>query len=330
MGVMWDIQTPGVAGALAVVQLVGADGAEVDALLARLGVGRVAVGAVVLRDLMGVDRGIVARWSPTWVHLMPHGGAAVVRGVAAALELAGVARAEAGDALAAYPEAESLAEARMLAAIARASSPMAIDLLLDQPQRWRAWAEQRGRAEDGTPVAPGLVASGGDGRDRVLNRLIEPPLVVAAGAPNIGKSSLVNALAGRGVSIVADEPGTTRDHVGVLIDLAGLVVRWVDTPGLGRGTDQIERDAEALAREMAGRADLIVACGDRTSRPPVVEARAARLTVATRVDLGRPEWPYDVGASAVTGEGVQELVALIRDTLVPPAAMADPLPWRFW
>ena len=77
MSETWDIQTPAVAGALAVVQLVGADEAGVDALLERLGIGRVPVGGLALRGLLGVDRGIVARWSATCVHLMPHGGAAV-------------------------------------------------------------------------------------------------------------------------------------------------------------------------------------------------------------------------------------------------------------
>jgi tRNA U34 5-carboxymethylaminomethyl modifying GTPase MnmE/TrmE len=318
----WDIQTPPVAGALAVVQLAAADGAEMDALFGRLGIGRAAVGAVVLRDLLGVDRGIVARWSETCVHLMPHGGAAVVRGIAAALDERGIERADRSDFRVTYLEAEDEIEARVLAAFSRATSPLAIDLLLDQPRRWR---EEKRAADD----ADGRGLEGTE-RDRVLRRLIEPPLVVAVGAPNVGKSTLVNALAGRGVSIVADEPGTTRDHVGVLIDLAGLVVRWVDTPGLGRGGDAIEREAEELARDVARRADLVVACGDAGSRAPAVESQADRLTVATRADLGRPGWGFDAAVSAVTGMGVPELVARIRDTLVPPGALAYPGPWRFW
>ncbi len=63
-----------------------------------------------------------------------------------------------------------------------------------------------------------------EARDRVLRRLIDPPLVVAIGPPNIGKSSLLNALAGRSVALVADEAGTTRDHVG---GDAGISQGWL-------------------------------------------------------------------------------------------------------
>jgi tRNA modification GTPase len=318
-GVSWAVQTPPFSGALAIIQLVGPDAGALDALLQRLGMAPVVVGGLVLRDLLGVDRGVVARWSPTCIHLMPHGGSAVVRGIAAALEGAGVARAHGEDPGEAYPEATEELEARTLAALARASSPLAIDLLLDQPRRWRELPSDSDRAA--TPV---------EERDLVLNRLLDPPLVVAVGPPNVGKSSLVNALAGRGVSIAADEPGTTRDHVGVLIDLGGLVVRWVDTPGLGRPADQIARDAEALARGMAERADLLLLCGDSTATPPSVASKAARMVIAVRADLGLPQWPHAEAVSVRTGGGVADLVTQIRDTLVPPPVLADARAWKFW
>src|SRR6185295_9068425 len=135
----------------------------------------------------------------------------------------------------------------------------------DQPRRWQG-APPREAGE----------------RDRVLRRLIDPPLVVALGPPNVGKSSLVNALAGRSVSIVADEPGTTRDHVGVMLDLGGLVVRYVDTPGLRQGADELEREAVSGAMEVASRADLLLVCGDPTSLPtelPDGVSSRARLTL---------------------------------------------------
>jgi predicted GTPase len=116
----------------------------------------------------------------------------------------------------------------------------------------------------------------------------------------------------------------------VLIDLAGLVVRWVDTPGLGRGADEIAREAEEIARGVAARADLMVACGDGWARPPEIESAGDRLTVATRADLGVPAWPYDLAVSALHGRGVPELVTRVRDVLVPPVLVADGRPWRFW
>jgi tRNA modification GTPase len=285
-----------------------------------LGMAPIEVGSLRLRNLLGIDRGIVARWSPGAIALMPHGGPAVIRALAAALEDCGIVRAGLPDPIATYPEAADEIEARMLAVLAVAASPLAIDLLLDQPRRWR----EHGQVQSGLPMPPE--------RRRALDRLIHPPLVVAVGPPNVGKSSLVNALAGRSVSIVADEPGTTRDHVGVMINLGGLVVRYVDTPGLGRRGNAIEREAESLALGVVGGADLILSCADRSSPPARARAIDERpvLTVATRCDLGAPDWNRDVDVSALTGRGLSALVGLVRDTLVPPTVLRDPRPWRFW
>jgi tRNA modification GTPase len=308
----WSIQTPtGSPGAIAAVELIAASETELDGTLRRLGVAVVRPGRVALRDLCGIDRGLVARWSPTTAHLMPHGGAAVLRALAAALAHAGLMHA-APDPAAAYPEAKFEIEARMLAALARAASPLAIDLLLDQPRRWAA---------PGARSDPDL--------DRVRSRLIDPPLVVAIGAANIGKSSLANALAGRPVAIVADEPGTTRDHVGVLIELAGLVVRYVDTPGIRLASDPIEAEAATIARRVAAAADLLLRCADASATPPEAPDRPM-LTVATRADLGLPPWRHDVAVSALTGAGLPQLAGAIRESLVPGAALNDPAPWRFW
>lgn len=310
MGACWDIQTPAIPGALAVIQI-HARG-EIGAVLGVLGLGETPIGRPMLRDLFGIDRAVVMRWSEDVAHVMPHGGPAVVRAVAAELERRGLTRMTRIDPRADYPEAEEEVEARMLHALARAASPLAVDLLLDQPRRW-------GGGGEADPE-----------HSRLLNRLLDPPLVVAAGAPNVGKSSLVNALAGRSVSIVADQAGTTRDHVGVFIDMAGLVVRYVDTPGLGRSGDAVEAEAESIARRVIASADLVLACGDAGSRPPSVGPPGSTITVALRRDLGRPGWPHDAATSALTGEGIPALVALIRDRLVPPSVMADGRPWRFW
>ncbi|QKK10189.1 MAG: GTP-binding protein [Planctomycetota bacterium] len=111
----------------------------------------------------------------------------------------------------------------MLETLSRAVSPRAVDLLLDQPARWAA---------QGLPAPPLDTPSTSPELSRVLDRLVVPPLVVAIGPSNVGKSTLLNRLAGRPVAVTADEPGTTRDHVGSLVDLDGLIVRYVDTPGL--------------------------------------------------------------------------------------------------
>lgn len=309
----WSIQTPTSApGAVAVVHLRAPGAASLEEALARLQIRPVAVGQVRLRDLCGVDRGLVARFTPDTAHLFPHGGPAVQRALARALEAAGLSRA-APDPERDYPEARTPLQARMLDALARAASPLAIDLLLDQPRRW-----------EGAPDRPP------DDRDRILSRLIDPPLVAALGPPNVGKSTLVNALAGRAVALVADQPGTTRDHVGIILDLAGLVVRYVDTPGRRAAADPIEAEALAIARQVIDAADLLLLCGDAESPPPDSPSVAPALRIALRVDLGAPAWPHDVAVCAPEGRGLRDLVTALRDRLVPPALLADPAPWRFW
>lgn len=322
MGIRCDIQTPGTPGAVAIFQIAGEPG-ELVAALATLDIEGIEVGQIALRDLFGIDRGLVARWSETSIHLMPHGGAAVVRAIAAELARRGVPHEPAPDPRATYPEASSDIEARTLAALARAASPLAVELLLSQPRRWAQW--EMAQREASTAI-PGPDPS----HSRTLNHLIGPPLVVAVGPPNVGKSALVNALAGRQVSIVADQPGTTRDHVGVGIDLAGLVVRYIDTPGLGRGTSAIERDAETIARDVMASADLVLSCGDASAEPAAFATLRQVLIVATRSDLGLPSWKHDLSTSALTGSGIPALVAGIRETLVPAAVIADPRPWQFW
>ncbi len=319
----------GAGGAIACIDVWGA----VDDALRLAGVAPVPVGAARLRDLGGVDQGIVARWSAGAASIMPHGGPAVVAGVRRWLLAAGLTEravpravptaADDAELLARYPEAADAIEARMLVTLARATSPLAIDLLLDQPGRWReAGQDFKPSAEDRA-------------RWTRLNRLIEPPLVVALGRPNIGKSSLLNALAGRNVALVADVPGTTRDAVGAKIDFGGLVVRYLDTAGVGhtRDADVIAREAEASALAAARSADLVLLCGDRGASWVTPPAGVASLRVALRADLGPVDergGSPEVRVSVVRDEGLDALVEAVREWLVPSVDVENALPWRFW
>jgi hypothetical protein len=306
------ILTPtGTTGAIAVIELSAPSGSELDNVLQRLSIGPLAIDRVSLKDLLGVDRGVVARWSSTVCHMMPHGGTGVVKRLAGRLRDAKLRqRSE----IPHYPEANSIMEQRMLAALAAASSPLAIDLLLDQPRRW-------GSAEQSDPAL-----------DRLLDRLLAPPLVVALGRPNIGKSSLVNALAGSAVSIVADEPGTTRDHVGVMLNIGGLVIRYLDTPGLRENSGAIEEEARALSLHAAEKADLLLLMGDSTAPPPLppLTFQGSLRRIALRKDLGEASWTADIRVSARTGENLSNLAGMIREVLVPQHALDNPRPWRFW
>lgn len=306
------------------------DAAELEAVLAGVGVTGIGVGAVRVREIAGVDQAVIARWDDQFASIMPHGGSAAVAGVLRALHAAG-ARPGPDDltALERHPEAADEVEARMLDALGRAASPLAVDLLLDQPARWRS------------PEGRGPFDAADRARWARLNRLIDPPMVVAVGAPNIGKSSLLNALAGRGVALVADEPGTTRDHVGVSLDLGGLVVRYLDLPGFGPPRDELDRAAQAAARELARHADLVLLCRDAGSAFPTLDSPPAppapphssphqeRLRVGLRGDLGVAA-ETEVAVSVRHASGLAELVAAIRDTLAPPTDRANPRPWRFW
>lgn len=301
--------------AIAVIELTGSDKGSIDAAMDLVHQGGLRVGGVRLADVFGVDRGLVVRWSETLAHLMPHGGPAVVTKICAQLREAGIHERREVAPGGAYPEAADEVEARMLAALAKAQSPRAVELLLDQPRRWRERMAGRG------PL--------GEADAQTLNRLIEPALVVAVGPSNVGKSTLLNAMAGHAVSVVADEPGTTRDHVGVLLDLAGVVVRYVDTPGIRIGAPIVERQALATAMKLVERADLVLVCGDGAQPAPMLSARCT-LRVALRADIKPITWAADVKVCAPRGEGIESLVRLARETLVPDAAIKDNRPWTFW
>jgi tRNA modification GTPase len=203
-------------------------------------------------------------------------------------------------------------EALALAALARARSPLAVDLLMDQPRRWR--------------LQPAL-SEEDEARSRRLNRLIDPPMVVLAGPPNVGKSTLSNALLGRSMSIAHDQPGTTRDYTAALFDLVSLVVRWHDTPGLRTTDDPIEGKAIELAGRMMASADVLIAMTDAEHDWPTLP-READLRIAGKADLGVRS-DSDLSVCGLDGRGLAELAAVVRDRLVPREDLADPGTWRF-
>ena len=298
-------------GAIAILQL---DGDVATVLGAVTGIAQWPAGRARLATLADIDRGMAVRLTDKVAQLMPHGGPRVVQRLVEWLVDHGVELVAPGDVAPqrVFPEATDRFEALALAAVARAASPIAVDLLLDQPRRWRA------AAADGNPDVQ---------RAHRLNRLIDPPLVVVAGPANVGKSTLSNALVGRSMSIAADLPGTTRDYTSGRIDLAGVVVDWHDTPGLRDSSDPIEVEAVEIARALIARADLVVALTDhqqpwpRLSRPP-------DLRVANKRDLGERD-DGDLSISAVTGDGITELVLAVRDKLVPPEDITHDGRWLF-
>ena len=154
--------------------------------------------------------------------------------------------------------------------------------------------------------------------------------VVIIGAPNAGKSSLLNALARRDVAIVSDEPGTTRDLVEVSLNLNGYKVRLTDTAGLREGAGTVERIGIARATAKARQADLVLQLVDVSSdlssigQFPGVDC----LIVGSKSDL-LPDQPAGglLLVSSVTGSGVDELLNILgRRAAEAVGAMTDILP----
>jgi tRNA modification GTPase len=139
--------------------------------------------------------------------------------------------------------------------------------------------------------------------------------VAIIGAPNAGKSSLLNALARREAAIVSDIPGTTRDVVEVRLVLAGFPVWVADTAGLREAADAIEAEGVRRALARAEAADLRIGALDGAD--PVGSGRALAgligpgdLTVWTKADLAEPA-PEALAVSTQTGQGLAALEALL-------------------
>jgi tRNA modification GTPase len=145
-------------------------------------------------------------------------------------------------------------------------------------------------------------------------------LVVLAGAPNVGKSSLFNALLGEARAIVTDVPGTTRDAIEAVLDLPGWPLRLVDTAGLRATNDVVERLGIAASSRYLGQAAIVLACGhdaatiDAARRALQDHTNAPVLTVATKGDLvsNRYQPDADVVVSAHTGAGLADLLTLVE------------------
>jgi len=169
----------------------------------------------------------------------------------------------------------------------------------------RAWRAVRDRIA-------GLVATAPEGE-----RLREGALLVIAGPPNTGKSSLFNALLGNERAIVTEIPGTTRDAIEAHAVVLGFPFRLVDTAGLRESTDRVERLGIEVSRRYLGAADLVLFCrdvgcelGDAESERFMAACRAPVVLVRTKADLSdRPTAvpPDGLAVSVVTGAGLAEL-----------------------
>ena len=136
--------------------------------------------------------------------------------------------------------------------------------------------------------------------------------VAIVGAPNIGKSTLLNALAGRDAAITSEIAGTTRDVIEVRMELAGLPVTLLDTAGLRDTDDAIEKIGVERARQRADAADLRIFLTEQGSKPDF-EPLAGDIEVLAKADLLSDK---SGAISGLTGEGLSDLVDKISARLL--------------
>jgi|APTNR8051073442_1049403.scaffolds.fasta_scaffold06884_5 tRNA modification GTPase len=150
--------------------------------------------------------------------------------------------------------------------------------------------------------------------------------IAIIGAPNAGKSSLLNALARREAAIVSPQPGTTRDVIEVALDIAGYPVLLCDTAGIRGGGDAVEMEGVRRAREQARTADLRLAVIDGARWPDAcAETRSLidgeTLVCVSKADLGRVNDVAQVDGHAAsvvsvrTGGGISALIGRLEAAL---------------
>ena len=288
------------------------------------------IGRASLRRICNLDEALVLRVTENTIIVTPHGGPRLRQRLVRAISDAGISFMSPTELTPTeiFKETTSDIEARMLNTLARASSADAIALLLAQPQRWQKFGAPT------TSDAP---------RSKRLCRLIDPPTVVLAGAPNAGKSTLLNALVGRTAAVTSPIAGTTRDFVSATIALAGLVCRVVDAPGFtekissaknvgqpnsSQSQNVIDQAAIMRAQQEIQNADLVVALAAPNQTWPEID-HPHILRARSMCDIAAAQTDTPIQVSALTGAGLIEFAQAVREKLVPAADLANDRPWQF-
>ena len=302
-----------------------------------------------LRDGTGevLDRGLVI-WFPgpgsytgeDAAELHVHGGSAVVDGMAGRLAELGARPAEAGEftrraflhgrmdlvqaeAVADLVAAETSAQRRQalqqlggaLGEVYRGWAARLLRLLAQQ-EALIDFPDEGMPAETEVEMVRALQALRADiaghlDDDRRGERLREGLVFAVTGPPNVGKSTLINALAGRDVAIVSPVAGTTRDVLEARVVLGGVPVTLLDTAGLRESADAIEAEGVRRAQARSAAADLRILVGDAAAAPPLPADSVPTLVVANKADLGPHMADAAVRVSALTGAGMDGLRAAL-------------------
>ncbi|HEX2779142.1 MAG TPA: tRNA uridine-5-carboxymethylaminomethyl(34) synthesis GTPase MnmE [Gemmatimonadaceae bacterium] len=187
--------------------------------------------------------------------------------------------------------------------------------------------------EDDGPIAPERITAAAARVAEMLDALLatapmgelvrEGAVVVLAGPPNAGKSSLFNALLGQARALVTPIPGTTRDAIEAVVDGRSWPIRLVDTAGLRDTMDPLERLGIEVSERWLARAQLVLACAERydevaetrrriaaVSGAPIVEV-LTKSDVAGQGDATLPAGAAAIAVSAETGQGLAALLERI-------------------
>ena len=310
LGQGWWATSP-LPGAIGILHLTG----DVEQILDRLQVEPPEVGRLILAEVGGIDEAVVARVDVDACLVMPHGGPRIRQLLSRMLEHVGVdlQTPDATSSRRAWPEASSQLEADLLSALAMTESPRAIPLLLKQLRGMR----QTTKGYEPDPE-----------RTRGLQPLLTPPLIGIAGSPNVGKSTLLNALAGQEVAIAADLAGTTRDAVVSRILVDGVACDAVDLPGRRTSDDEIEQQAIRLSDRFIERAHLLLLVLEQPDQAPPPLPRDPDMVILNKIDqFDRSEAFNGPQVSARTGEGIPELAVAIRQRLVPDRYLESDEAW---
>ncbi|WP_117236966.1 tRNA uridine-5-carboxymethylaminomethyl(34) synthesis GTPase MnmE [Thermus sediminis] len=189
-----------------------------------------------------------------------------------------------------------------------------IQALLDYPEEGVEPHRAEGTIREALEEVEGLLAQA------KASRLAQKGARLAlVGAPNAGKSSLLNALLGYERALVSPIPGTTRDYLEAPLELFGIPLVALDTAGVRETEDPLERAGVERALRIAEEADLVLYVADRSvPRPPPPPLPWERvIRVATKADLP-PAWgdPAFLSVSSLTGEGMENLKEALKEALL--------------
>lgn len=337
------ILTPPGRGAVATVAVWGNGATALVGNLFRSNSGRALGNAEVGQILFGHwkpsgEELVAARRADDEIELHCHGGQAAVAAIVASLIEQGCRQVSWRE-WACSHVANSLA-AEAMQALTGATTLRGATILLDQyhgalAHELETCAKLVEAADEASLQAAGERLKRLVERCDVGRHLVEPFRIVIAGKPNVGKSSLINALAGYQRSIVFDQPGTTRDVVTVRTAIDGWPIELSDTAGLRASDDALEAAGVQLSLQNMAAADLVLLVFD-ASQPwqqaddELVSAWPDAVVVHNKTDLASPPAIARPGIiiSAVHGAGMDELLRIIARRLVPdPPPSGAPVPF---